>query len=219
MFKTTALNNVANEYVDKDDGTSTPGTRLEADDRNIVQDELVNAVEGLFLTLDPTGVLKNQLLTGILPTYSALKDYPVGWIVQGSDNISYTCKIVNGPSSSVVSPIADTTGRWVYSEKQIEHIGASVGSSALTITLQPTELDFRDSDLDDGTINKRRIVTELSLVISSGSTLGTISATQSRIIIIAIDNAGTIELAAVNVAGGNNLDETTLNREQQQSTL
>ena len=60
MFKTTALDSVANEYVDE--VGVTPGTRLEADDRNIIQDELVNAVEGAGLTLDATGVNRDQLL-------------------------------------------------------------------------------------------------------------------------------------------------------------
>jgi hypothetical protein len=48
------------------------------------------------------------------------------------------------------------------------------------------------------------------MTVSSGSTLGTINATQSQIVILAINNAGTIELAVVNLAGGNNLDESTL---------
>jgi hypothetical protein len=48
------------------------------------------------------------------------------------------------------------------------------------------------------------------MVVSSGSTLGTVSAQQSRIVVLALDNAGTIELAVVNISGGNNLDETTL---------
>jgi hypothetical protein len=48
------------------------------------------------------------------------------------------------------------------------------------------------------------------LVISSGSTLGTVSATQSRIVVIALNNAGTVELAVVNISGGNNLTETNL---------
>lgn len=61
MFKTTALDSVANEYVDKNIGTSTPGTRLEADDRNIIQDELVAAVEGVGQALDPTGVIRDQI--------------------------------------------------------------------------------------------------------------------------------------------------------------
>lgn len=61
MFKTTALDSVANRYVDKNVGTSTPGTRIEADDNNIEMDELVNAVESSGQTLDPTGVKVNQL--------------------------------------------------------------------------------------------------------------------------------------------------------------
>lgn len=112
MFKTTALNSVANAYVDKDDPTSTPGTRLEADDRNITQDELVNAVEGLFLALDATGTLRNQLLTAISPVYTALKDYPIGWVAQGSDGIEYKAYTPNGPSSSIVNPVGDSTGVW-----------------------------------------------------------------------------------------------------------
>jgi hypothetical protein len=40
--------------------------------------------------------------------------------------------------------------------------------------------------------------------------LGTIAATSARLAFLAIDNAGTVELAIVNLAGGNNLDETTL---------
>lgn len=61
MFKTTALNSVANAYVDKDDSTSTPGTRLEADDRNIIQDEMVNAVERSGQTLSAGGTIDDQL--------------------------------------------------------------------------------------------------------------------------------------------------------------
>ena len=98
----------------------------------------------------------------------------------------------------------------VGSVKQIQPIAASVGSSALTVTLNPTTLDFRSSTLSSGTVNTRTISSAISLVISSGSTLGTVSAQQSRIVVLAIDNAGTVELAAVNIAGGNDLSETGL---------
>jgi hypothetical protein len=40
--------------------------------------------------------------------------------------------------------------------------------------------------------------------------MGTVNAIQSRIVVIAINNAGTVELAAVNISGGSVLDETTL---------
>lgn len=92
----------------------------------------------------------------------------------------------------------------------IQPITASVATNALTITLNPTSLDFRSATLGSGTVNTRQISTAISLVISSGSTLGTVSAQQSRIVVLAIDNAGTVELAAVNIAGGNQLDETNL---------
>jgi len=92
----------------------------------------------------------------------------------------------------------------------IQPITASVATNALTITLNPTSLDFRSATLGSGTVNTRQISTAISLVISSGSTLGTVSGQQSRIVVLAIDNAGTVELAAVNISGGNQLDETNL---------
>jgi len=93
---------------------------------------------------------------------------------------------------------------------QIYSVTASVASSALTVTLNPCALDFRSSTLTDGTVNTRTVGSAISVVVSSGSTLGTVSAQQSRIVVLALDNAGTVELAVVNISGGTNLDETTL---------
>lgn len=93
---------------------------------------------------------------------------------------------------------------------KIQPITASVGSNALTITLNPTVLDFRSSTLGSGTVNTRTVSTAISVVVSSGSTLGTINAVQNRLAVLAIDNAGTVELAVVNISGGNQLDETNL---------
>ena len=61
MFKTTALDSVANRYVDKNVGTSTPGTRLEEADRNIEMDELVASVEASGQTLDAAGTKRSQV--------------------------------------------------------------------------------------------------------------------------------------------------------------
>jgi hypothetical protein len=93
---------------------------------------------------------------------------------------------------------------------RIQPINASVAASALTLTLNPTTLDFRSSSLTSGTVNTREIASAISIVVPSGATLGTINAVQNQLIVLAIDNAGTIELAVVNIAGGTNLDETTL---------
>ena len=92
----------------------------------------------------------------------------------------------------------------------IQPITASVGSSALTVTLNPTILNFRNTPLTSGQINTRTVATAISVVVPSTATLGTVSTIQSRLVVIALDNAGTVELAVVNIAGGNNLDETTL---------
>ena len=95
-------------------------------------------------------------------------------------------------------------------EPGIQPITASVATSALTVTLNPTTLDFRSATLTSGTVVSRVIASAISVVVSSGSTLGTVSAVQSRIVVLALDNAGTVELAVVNISGGTNLTETGL---------
>lgn len=105
-------------------------------------------------------------------------------------------------SKKLGTPVTPTT------TSAIQPITASVGSNALTITLNPTRLDFRSATLTSGTVNTRTVASAISVVVSSGSTLGTVSAIQSRLAVVAIDNAGTVELAVVNLSGGTNLDET-----------
>lgn len=100
--------------------------------------------------------------------------------------------------------IAALTG----SSKQIQPITASVAANALTITLNPTSLDFRSATLGSGSVNTRSVGTAISLTVPETATLGTINAIQNRLVVLAIDNAGTVELAVVNIAGGNDLSET-----------
>ena len=105
---------------------------------------------------------------------------------------------------------AGGTGGTVGGVQPIQPITASVATSALTVTLNPTILNFRNTPLTSGTINTRTVAAAISVVVPSTATLGTVSAQQSRLVVIALDNAGTVELAVVNIAGGTNLDETTL---------
>jgi hypothetical protein len=83
-----------------------------------------------------------------------------------------------------------------------------VASNALTVTLNPTALDFRSATLGNGTVNTRTISTAISAVVPSGATLGTTNAVLSKVTLIALDNAGTVELAVCN--GSLSLDESTL---------
>lgn len=138
-------------------------------------------------------------------------DYEPGTVVTGSDDILYVCVIANGPSSTIVNPVGDTTGKWIeFIRKLIPEIDSFVSGNTIKMTLLPTILDFRDSSLDSGLVNTRIVPSEISVIAPSGATLGTINGVKNKIVIIAIDNAGTVELAIINVAGGVNLDETTL---------
>ena len=101
------------------------------------------------------------------------------------------------------------TGNTVGAGVQIQPISASVAANAMTISASALSLDFRSATLGSGTV-AAVTGTPANLVISSGSTLGTVNAVQSRIAVLALNNAGTIELAAVNIAGGNDLSETGL---------
>lgn len=101
-------------------------------------------------------------------------------------------------------------GYGITDAKQIQSIAAAVAGNALTLTLNPTSLEFRANSLSSGTVNTRGVTAALSLTVPSGATLGTVNGQSARLVLLAIDNAGTVELAVANLAGGINLDETTL---------
>jgi hypothetical protein len=91
---------------------------------------------------------------------------------------------------------------------KIQPITGSVASSALTITLNPTSLDFRSATIGSGTVTTVSNSAAISVVVPSTATLGTVSAVQSRLVVLAINNAGTMELAVTNISGGSDLSET-----------
>lgn len=94
--------------------------------------------------------------------------------------------------------------------KELQPVSASVAANALTLTLNPTVLDFRHPTLSNGTINTREISAPISLTISNGSTLGTTNGVIARLLVLAMDNGGAVELAVVNQAGVPTLTETQL---------
>jgi hypothetical protein len=111
-------------------------------------------------------------------------------------------------------PVADGSDsgnkkKSLLSSSKIQPITASVAANALTITLNPTTLDFRDATATSGTINTRNVPAAISITVPNTATLGTVNNVQNRLAILAIDNSGTVELAITNLAGGLNLDETS----------
>jgi len=85
-------------------------------------------------------------------------------------------------------------------------LASSVGASALTIAIKdkagsdpsagsPVLVGMRNATAATGTYNQRSITGALSLVVSSGSTLGQIAAEVASLWVYLIDNSGTLELA------------------------
>ena len=93
---------------------------------------------------------------------------------------------------------------------QIQPVTGTVASNALTLGLNPTTLTFRSSTLGSGAVTNLSNASALSLTVPSGATLGTVNGVQSTLAVLALNNAGTVVLGIVNLAGGVNLDETTL---------
>lgn len=91
---------------------------------------------------------------------------------------------------------------------QIENLtlATSVSGNALTVAVKtkananasstdPISVSMRSSTLTSGLYNLRQITGALSVVVSSGSTLGQTSAQPANIYVYLIDNSGTLELA------------------------
>lgn len=102
-------------------------------------------------------------------------------------------------------------------------LSASVAANALTIALKQLDgtsdpstgasavkVAFRSSTLATGSITERSVTSALSLVISSGSTLGTISGVESNLYVYVIDNAGAVELATSQALHDETLRITTV---------
>lgn len=89
-------------------------------------------------------------------------------------------------------------------------LSASVSANALTVTLGPKVIDFRNATLTSGIPNTRVLASSIQITIPSGATLGMVNTRAARILVLAIDNSGTVELAVTNQLNGLSLDESGL---------
>lgn len=87
------------------------------------------------------------------------------------------------------------------SPSPLQHISASVASSALTCNYQGGILDFRSATLGSGTINTRTIAAN-ALTVPSGATLGAANGQAVRLWFAEIDNGSSQELAVMNTQLG-----------------
>lgn len=105
------------------------------------------------------------------------------------------------------SQLATTATAAPDSSYDLNNLGlaTSVASNELTISLKdksgsnpsggsPVKIGFRDTTITNGTFVSRSVTSSLSLVITSGSTLGHQDAVDRYIYVYALDNAGTVAL-------------------------
>jgi|GEM_PF-1969439 len=160
--------------------------------------------------------LKLHLASGATPTLTigtvtaALQQYDAtGALVTATLGLSQLTDVeYNGAVYVVLDPLTPVILTPVI--KQIQPITASVAAGSMTCTLNPTSLDFRSATLTSWAVNNRVVAAAISIVVPSTATLGTVSAQQSRLVLLALDNAGTPVLGVTSMVGGENLDETTL---------
>lgn len=146
-------------------------------------------------------------------------------LIAGAVGTSYTFTLPTGAGTSRYRLETDGAGvtswhpvRRSSSDLHNISLSTSVAANALTITLKsadgtdlsatnPADIVFRSSTAATGTAVTRSVTSNLTLTVSSGSTLGTVSGQQSYLYVYALDSAGTVELA---VSGMNYTDEGAL---------
>ena len=137
-------------------------------------------------------------------------DLTVIGTISSTGGLSSTTPAVTQLGSDSSTRIATTA--WVNSfnnTQKIQHIAASVLLNELIITLYPTKLDFRSTTSADGTVTSIAVQTA-NIYVPAGTTLGTLNGISARLAVIAINNAGTVELGVINAGGGTLLDETAI---------
>jgi len=114
--------------------------------------------------------------------------------------------------------IYDATNDWfeiqrkaVAAPPQIRNLTGSVAANALTALMPAQTVDFRGAPITNGTTTSITFTSDISITAPSGATLGTASGALSRIVILALNNAGTVVLGLTNSTNNTiSFDETEL---------
>jgi hypothetical protein len=132
--------------------------------------------------------------------------------IQGSTSGLVTIQAPAVAGASVLTLPAQTGT--VNVSDSILSLSASVASNNLTVTLNPTTLTFRNVDPTSGIPVSINIASPLTIQVPNTATLGcsalTAQNTVDELVLVVLYNGGTPALGIVNIAGGTNLDETTL---------
>lgn len=117
-------------------------------------------------------------------------------------------------TSPTTAPDAIINANWINGFSIINgYLAASVAASALTISIKntagndpsssnPVKVAFRSDTDTDGSITVLTLTAATSLVVSSGSTLGTSSAVAFRIWIVGFNDSSTFRIGVINCKSG-----------------
>ena len=144
--------------------------------------------------------------TGAFTTLSSTGALTVG----GAAAITGAATITGKVTTADGYQFADSSFQSTAAEPGIKPVSSTVAANALTLSLGPCTLAFRSATLASGTVSSIKVASTISVTVPSSATLGTVSNEAARLVIVALNNAGTVELAVVNMAGGTNLDECGL---------
>ena len=95
---------------------------------------------------------------------------------------------------------------------QLAPLGVTQSAGQMIVTLNPTTIDFRNLSTDvtsANTVTTLSVTTAINLTIPATATLGTASALESKLLVLAINNGGTVELAICNIWNNTNLNEAS----------
>ena len=150
--------------------------------------------------------------SGIVPGMMSLQTANASGVLTEAININAS-QVVNIPGSLTVGSfnVAPATIASQVPQlgqvPQLLQLQATVSGNALTVTLPPTTLQFKNA-----TINGAPILVNTSAISAvtptSGATLGSISGVVATYAVVAQYNAGSPTLCIINVGGGTNLDES-----------
>lgn len=94
---------------------------------------------------------------------------------------------------------------------QIRNITGSVSLNALAASMPAQTVDFRGTPVTNGVTTSITFTAPISVTAPAGATLGTTSGALSRIVVLALNNAGTVVLGLTNASNNNiSFDESDL---------
>ena len=178
-------------------GTFTSSSNMTFDGSNLTVAGGITAGSNVAITgnISTTGT---ATFTGLISSTAGISSSTPAVTQSAGDNstkIATTAFVANTSAKAKIQPLTVT--------------GPSGG--ALTISLDPTTLDFRNTSTSSGTVTTVSNASTLNLTLSGAATLGTSSGVPARLVVLAIYNSSiSMELAIVNLAGGQAVDECNI---------